>query len=84
LSAWPSQAEFSAVREEIRAGDREVIRVLRAEFRAEFARIGEQMRDGDREVMSHARLLIEGLRGDVRILAEGLDAFRRAVEKDDP
>ena len=54
------RGEFSAVREEMRAGDEETRRTLREEIRA-----------GDAEIMSQARTLHEDVLSRLALLQEG-------------
>ena len=76
------RVEFSAVRDEIRAGDEETRRTLRDEIRAGDEETRRVLRDEIRtgldgvrtgldEVMAQARLLHEDRKATLKLLAEG-------------
>jgi hypothetical protein len=62
--------EFSAVRNEIGAGDERVIGTLREEIRA-----------GDQSVMTQARVLYEDLKASLILIQEGLSPRKRPRQR---
>src|SRR4029453_17485708 len=74
--------EFSAVRNEIGAGDERVIGSLREEICAGhdhvIATLREDIRAGDQSVMTQARVLHEDLKASLMVIQEGLPAPKRS------
>ena len=74
------RAEFSAVRNEIVAGDKRVVRSLREEIRAgdeETRRIiSDQLRATAEEIMAHTRMLHEDALSRIALIAEGQPSQR--------
>jgi len=74
-------AEFSAIRNDIAAGEERVVTTLREEIRAGDERVITTVRDeiraGDEQVMTQARVLHEDLKESLVLIHESLPARRR-------
>jgi len=70
------RAEFSAVQNEIIAGDTQVVTTLRGEIREGDERVittlREEIREGDERVMTQARVLYEDLKATLAVIHESL------------
>jgi hypothetical protein len=82
------RVEFSAVRDEIRAGDEETRRVLRDEIRTgdeETRRVlGDEIRAGDMQVMNQARVLHEDVVSRLALSQDAGHQRRKRSTKGDP
>jgi predicted phage gp36 major capsid-like protein len=76
------RVEFSAVRDETRAGDEETRRTLCDEIRAEGSSIREEVRLGLDKVMSQARMLYEDHRSALVLIEERRRSRRKRQPKE--